>query len=66
MSDNVLCFYFVVTRVRSQGFATISFNVVTKDMKKLGYDVLPSDLSNPTIVESAVIAQKAGDGAPET
>ncbi|XP_010140142.1 PREDICTED: B9 domain-containing protein 1, partial [Buceros rhinoceros silvestris] len=32
-----------LTRVRSQGFVTISFNVVTKDMKKLGYDVRPSD-----------------------
>ncbi|KAK3090667.1 hypothetical protein FSP39_013531 [Pinctada imbricata] len=30
-----------VTRVRSQGFVTISFNVVMKDMKKLGYDVIP-------------------------
>uniref|UniRef100_A0A8C5TQD2 B9 domain-containing protein 1 n=1 Tax=Malurus cyaneus samueli TaxID=2593467 RepID=A0A8C5TQD2_9PASS len=28
-----------VTRVRSQGFVTISFNVMTKDMHKLGYDV---------------------------
>ncbi|KFR08075.1 B9 domain-containing protein 1, partial [Opisthocomus hoazin] len=35
-----------VTRVRSQGFVTISFNVVTKDMKKLGYDVSPSDVQN--------------------
>ncbi|XP_057237276.1 B9 domain-containing protein 1 isoform X3 [Malurus melanocephalus] len=30
-----------VTRVRSQGFVTISFNVMTKDMHKLGYDVGP-------------------------
>ncbi|XP_063027688.1 B9 domain-containing protein 1 isoform X1 [Melospiza melodia melodia] len=28
-----------VTRVRSQGFVTISFNVITKDLHKLGYDV---------------------------
>ncbi|KAJ3601393.1 hypothetical protein NHX12_032362, partial [Muraenolepis orangiensis] len=35
-----------VTRVRSQGLVTISFNIVTKDMKKLGYDSTPSDPSN--------------------
>ncbi|XP_061201711.1 B9 domain-containing protein 1 isoform X2 [Neopsephotus bourkii] len=38
-----------VTRVRSQGFVTISFNVVTKDMKKLGYDVTPSDMQDPSL-----------------
>jgi len=38
--------FLLVTRVRSQGFVTISFNVVTKDMKKLGYDVSPSDVQN--------------------
>ncbi|XP_016297153.1 B9 domain-containing protein 1-like isoform X2 [Sinocyclocheilus anshuiensis] len=27
-----------VTRVRSQGFVTLLFNIVTKDMKKLGYE----------------------------
>lgn len=27
-----------VTRVRSQGFVTVSFHIMTKDMKKLGYD----------------------------
>ncbi|XP_068192986.1 B9 domain-containing protein 1 isoform X2 [Antennarius striatus] len=27
-----------VTRVRSQGFVTASFQIMTKDMKKLGYD----------------------------
>ncbi|GAB1296199.1 B9 domain-containing protein 1 [Apodemus speciosus] len=32
-----------VTRVRSQGFVTLLFNVVTKDMKKLGYDSGPVD-----------------------
>ncbi|XP_069501772.1 B9 domain-containing protein 1 isoform X1 [Ambystoma mexicanum] len=37
-----------VTRVRSQGSVTISFNVVTKDMKKLGYDTSPSDVQNPS------------------
>ncbi|KAM8845375.1 B9 domain-containing protein 1 isoform 2-T2 [Spinachia spinachia] len=30
-----------VTRVQSQGFVTVSFHIITKDMKKLGYDVGP-------------------------
>lgn len=30
-----------VTRVHSQGFVTLLFNVVTKDMRKLGYDTGP-------------------------
>ncbi|XP_037663939.1 B9 domain-containing protein 1 isoform X4 [Choloepus didactylus] len=33
-----------VTRVRSQGFVTLLLNVVTKDMRKLGYDAGPADL----------------------
>ncbi|KAK7508005.1 hypothetical protein BaRGS_00000970, partial [Batillaria attramentaria] len=41
-----------VTRVRSQGYVTISFNVVMKDMKKLGYDILPSDVMNPILPEN--------------
>ncbi|XP_077774779.1 B9 domain-containing protein 1 isoform X3 [Podarcis muralis] len=42
-----------VTRVRSQGFVTLSFNVVTKDMKKLGYDVSPASASNPSFTSVA-------------
>ncbi|XP_051632843.1 B9 domain-containing protein 1 [Manacus candei] len=38
-----------VTRVRSQGFVTISFNIMTKDLKKLGYDVTSSDLQSPSL-----------------
>lgn len=34
--------YVAVTRVRSQGFVTVSFHIMTKDMKKMGYDVGPS------------------------
>ncbi|XP_068605779.1 B9 domain-containing protein 1 [Brachionichthys hirsutus] len=30
------------TRVRSQGFVTASFHIMTKDMKKLGYDTGPN------------------------
>ncbi|KAM8824630.1 LOW QUALITY PROTEIN: B9 domain-containing protein 1 [Synchiropus picturatus] len=32
-----------VTRVRSQGFVTASFHIMTKDMKKLGYDTGPTN-----------------------
>lgn len=35
-----------VTRVRSQGFVTLLFNVVTKDMRKLGYDCGTLDTQN--------------------
>ncbi|XP_063790953.1 B9 domain-containing protein 1 isoform X1 [Pseudophryne corroboree] len=38
-----------VTRVRSQGFLTLSFNVATKDLKKLGYTSSSSDLPNSEI-----------------
>lgn len=41
-----------VTRVRSQGFVTLLFNVVTKDTRKLGYDTGPSDtqgVSGPSL-----------------
>lgn len=37
-----------VTRVRSQGHVTVMFNVVTKDMKKLGYDTTPHDAALPS------------------
>ncbi|KAG2455766.1 B9D1 protein, partial [Polypterus senegalus] len=36
-----------VTRVRSQGFLTLSFNIVTKDLKKLGYDTTSEMISVP-------------------
>uniref|UniRef100_A0A3Q3X2W5 B9 domain-containing protein 1 n=1 Tax=Mola mola TaxID=94237 RepID=A0A3Q3X2W5_MOLML len=35
-----------VTRVRSQGFVTVSFHIMTKDMKKLGYDTGPSSAAH--------------------
>ncbi|KAF3846646.1 hypothetical protein F7725_003724 [Dissostichus mawsoni] len=35
-----------VTRVRSQGFVTVSFHIITKDMRKLGYDTGPSNTAN--------------------
>lgn len=45
-----------VTRVKTQGTVNVTFNVVMKDMKKLGYDVVPSDVSNPTIVQTPLAA----------
>lgn len=41
-----------VTRVRSQGFTWVTFNVVMKDMKKMGYDVQPLDVAMPGVVPS--------------
>lgn len=36
-----------VTRVRSQGSIKLTFNVVTRDMKKLGYDTEPASVAIP-------------------
>ena len=38
--------FFLVTRVRSQGFINIKFNVVTKDIRKLGYLTNVNDQAN--------------------
>ncbi|XP_078415089.1 B9 domain-containing protein 1 isoform X2 [Cetorhinus maximus] len=38
-----------VTRVLSQGYVTISFNIVTKDLKKLGYDSTPTNNHHPVL-----------------
>ena len=46
-----------VTRVRSQGSVLLKLNVLTKDMKKLGYDILPSDVAT-TLPESRAPAYK--------
>uniref|UniRef100_A0A3P8ZWS3 B9 domain-containing protein 1 n=1 Tax=Esox lucius TaxID=8010 RepID=A0A3P8ZWS3_ESOLU len=35
-----------VTRVSSQGFVTLSFNIVTKDMKRLGYDTTATETTH--------------------
>ncbi|XP_057313566.1 B9 domain-containing protein 1-like [Hydractinia symbiolongicarpus] len=42
-----------VTRVRSQGKVTVRFNVVTRDMKKLGYDSEAATLQQPYIPPGA-------------
>ncbi|XP_064635637.1 B9 domain-containing protein 1-like [Lineus longissimus] len=49
-----------VTRVRSQGYITISFNVVTKDMKKLGYEVMSSESSAAQFTDTSIAT---GDAA---
>ena len=35
-----------VTRVRSQGFINLKFNIVTKDIRKLGYLTNPNEQAN--------------------
>ncbi|XP_007498026.1 B9 domain-containing protein 1 isoform X2 [Monodelphis domestica] len=40
-----------VTRVRSQGFVTLLLNVVTKDMKKLGYDTNSLDMRTFSVAD---------------
>lgn len=37
-----------MTRVRTQGYLTVRFNVVTKDMKRLGYDVSAREVRVPS------------------
>lgn len=34
-----------MTRVRTKGYVTVSFNIVLKDFKKLGYDVSPNTVT---------------------
>ncbi|XP_032442602.1 B9 domain-containing protein 1 [Xiphophorus hellerii] len=46
-----------VTRVRSQGFVTVSFHIMTKDMKRMGYDMGPM---NSSTVQSTTSSQ-SGD-----
>nr|XP_054762522.1 B9 domain-containing protein 1-like [Lytechinus pictus] len=36
-----------VTRVRSQGSIKCQFNIITRDMKKLGYDATPASMTTP-------------------
>jgi len=40
-----------VTRVRSQGSVNVTFSIVLKDMKKMGYDITASDMNNPLIAD---------------
>lgn len=52
-----------VTRVKSQGCVRITFNVVSRDMKKLGYDVTPSTLAIPSAATAAAMASNPKPGA---
>ena len=47
-----------VTRVTSQGFVTVQLTVVTKDLKKLGYDTTPAKEEQTT--SSAASALEIG------
>lgn len=47
-----------VTRVTSQGFVTVQLTVVTKDLKKLGYDTMPAKEEQTT--SSAASALEIG------
>ncbi|KAM9467128.1 B9 domain-containing protein 1 isoform 2-T2 [Salvelinus alpinus] len=49
-----------VTRVRSQGFVSLSFHIVTKDMKRLGYDTTPSETAH-TLTHTATAGIGPGD-----
>jgi len=49
-----------VTRVRSQGSVRLKLNVLTKDMKNLGYDVLPSDVA-ATLPETRMFSLNTSD-----
>uniref|UniRef100_A0A3P9PQE7 B9 domain-containing protein 1 n=1 Tax=Poecilia reticulata TaxID=8081 RepID=A0A3P9PQE7_POERE len=42
-----------VTRVRSQGFVTVSFHIMTKDMKRMGYDTGPTNSSTVQFATSS-------------
>ena len=48
-----------VTRVTSQGFVTVQLTVVTKDLKKLGYDTMPAK-EEQTTTSSAASALEIG------
>ena len=61
MHDCISFFSVSVTRVRSQGFITLSFNIVQKDMKRMGYDVTPTDVANPSS-NMALPGSKVGAG----
>ena len=52
-----------VTRVTSQGFVTVQLTVVTKDLKKLGYDTMPAKEEQTT--SSAASALEIGGVAKD-
>ncbi|XP_038064544.1 B9 domain-containing protein 1-like [Patiria miniata] len=52
-----------VTRVRSQGHIKVTFNAITRDMKKLGYDVTPSTIKIPGADTAAALAATSAPAA---
>jgi len=55
-----------VTRVRSQGHVTVRFNVVTRDMKKLGYDCEPATVAHPYVPPGATKAISTNEADEDT
>lgn len=47
------CDSIAVTRVRSQGKIKVRFNIVTRDMKKLGYDCEAATVQHPYVPPGA-------------
>ncbi|XP_030839765.1 B9 domain-containing protein 1 [Strongylocentrotus purpuratus] len=52
-----------VTRVRSQGSIKCQFNIISRDMKKLGYDATPNTMTTPNGVSSLPSSSAPGAGA---
>jgi len=53
-----------VTRVRSQGHMKVTFNIVMKDMKTMGYDVTASDASKPAVLSSTLAGSHTNTQTP--
>ena len=47
-----------VTRVSTQGIITATFNIVLKDLKKFGYDVIPQKLARASELPLPVFADE--------
>ena len=47
-----------VTRVSTQGIITATFNIVLKDLKKFGYDVIPQTLARASELPLPVFADE--------
>ena len=59
---------FAVTRVKTQGFITVTFNVVLKDLKKHGFDMTPNTMNRhydaPLPDYEAMLQPRNGQNAP--
>jgi len=58
-----------VTRVRSQGYVTVLFNIAQKDLKRLGYDVSSETMRQPSdypLTSSTSFAANATESEDES